>query len=467
MKSLFAAWVLVTVAALAGCSSSDSTAKTGASSGGPAVITDGGVATSSLDIPIPEGLWTKTTNIAHYKVYATRDDAITWFNGAKGENASIATDVAVPSSDARYADVDQEVAQIWAGFQQVFARDTQDLPAPIVILTDPASKLPGAYAVYDGALGLSPNVFMIQTPTLPLGQVALRGVIAHELTHHVLKHKWPGIEDQIERWYDATKTLKSGLGFDQTNDDEVAKIGLNYVNIALGTGDEPVTQWNGWDRPDSAIDYYRQLIHTKAAATSAAPCTDSDTSRNALITFADPLRDQATGEFVASTAQLAQLDTLTKDAVVKETTCATAVTGTFFDIVAADSGQTEATVRAGASADQVTANDAASNAYDAIVRLTKASDAELIATDTKNLRHYTFEEQADDMSQVVLFALSEDFHGIITFLQQGALTDAGRAECTGFGTTEPPYGILSDPHHGTCWRIWHSTTIATAMAAGH
>lgn len=432
---------------------------------------DGGVATAGgLDIPIPEGIWTKATNIEHYKVYASRDDAIAWFNSVKSEDASIASDTAVASSDARYADVDKEVASIWTGFQQVFPRDTQDLPAPIVILTNPASNLPGAYAVYDGGLGLSPNVFMIQTPTLPLGEVALRGVIAHELTHHVLKHKWPGIEDKIERWYDATKTTKSGFGFDQTNDDAIAKVGLDYVDRALLTGDYPLTQWNGWDRPSSAFDYYRALIHQQAAAKTAAPCADSDNARNALIGLVDPLRDQATGEFNATPAQLTQIDTMSKDAVAKETTCASAVTGTLFDIVAADQGQTEAQVRAGASPDQIAANDGASNAYDAIVRLTKADDTANLAVDTKNLRHYTFEEQADDMSQVVLFFLSFDVHGIIAYLQQGALTDsagsldnAQRAECTSYGTNEPPYGILSDPHHGTCWRIWHSTNLAAQL----
>lgn len=469
MKSFFAASVLVSFAILAGCSSSDS--KSGSSGGNPEAGGDGGVPnTAALDIPIPDGIWTKATNIEHYKVYATRDDAIAWFNGVKGEDASIANDTAVASSDPRYADIDAKVADIWKGFQQVFPRDTEDLPAPWVILTNPASNLPGAYAVYDGGLGLSPNVFMIQTPTLPIGDVALRGVIAHELTHHVLKHKWPGIEDKIERWYDATKTAKSGFGFDQTNDDGVAANGLKYVNAADSTGDYPLTQWNGWDRPNSAFDYYRALIHQQAAAKSAGPCTDSDNSRNTLIDFVNPLRDQATGTFAATTDQLPQLDTLTKDAVAKETTCASAVTGQLFDIVAADQGTTSAQIRAGASPDQIAANDAASNAYDAIVRLTKSDDAAMLAIDTKNLRHYTFEEQADDMSQVVLFFLNEDVHGIIVYLQQGALTDsagtltnAQRSECTSYGTNEPPYGILSDPHHGTCWRIWHSTNLAAGL----
>ena len=52
-------------------------------------------------------------------------------------------------------------------------------------------------SLYDDALKQSPNVFIVQTPVLALDKAALRGVIAHELTHHVLKHKWPGIETKI------------------------------------------------------------------------------------------------------------------------------------------------------------------------------------------------------------------------------------------------------------------------------
>ena len=45
------------------------------------------------------------------------------------------------------------------------------------------------------------------------------------------------------------------------------------------------------------------------------------------------------------------------------------------------------------------------------------------------------------------------------------ITAAQKAECTTYGTNEPPYGILSDPHHGTCWRIWHSTNVANGLGS--
>lgn len=401
-------------------------------------------------------IWTKATNAAHYKVYADRAAAIAWFNGAqvlRGDNGA-PSDTPVAATDSRYADVDKKVADIWAGFVDQFAADTQDLPMPIVILVESSS--PGGYAVFDPDLGLSPNVFMIQTPSLTLGDDAVRGMIAHELAHHVLKHKWPGVSDKIEKWYDATKTTQDGFGLQQANDKALKTTGDKAQLYGSSTGDYPATQWNGWARPGGSLEQYVTYMHDRAKATNAGPCDTADTALEALAKQADSMRDSTTSSLSSDAAQLAQLDTLSKDYVAKETTCTSVVTGSFFKVIGEALGESEADIRKAALPDEIEANDTATSAYDALVRLAKKYDGAMLAMDLKNLRYYSYEEQADDVSIGVLKSLGQPGTGIVTFLQQGLLDAAARTKCDSLiAAGEPPYGVVSDAHHSRCWRVWH------------
>ena len=457
----------VVLALLTACSSDDANSSS-SSTGGPGssgtngdggtlpgLGDDGGGGDSQTDNNFT---WTLKTNIAHYKVYASRDEAIAWYtNATAGGETSGVGDKAVASSDARYADVDKEVADIFQGFKELFPVNTQDLPTPIVILTESAN--PGAYAVYDDALKQSPNVFMIQTPTLALDKAAVRGVIAHELTHHVLKHKWPGIEKKIEVYYDATKTTGNGFGFEQTGDQDAYKAALPIKVYGESTGDFAVTQWNGYTRPEGTLYDFVQYIHDKAKKTNAAPCADAETAENALKTFADPLRDRATFTIAATPEQLTQLGNLTTTYVQKETACVSVVAGKFYDVIGEALGQTADQIKDSASTAEKEANDATPNAYAALVYLTKKYDQALIAAPT-NLRIYTYEEQADDTAVSVNFYLDQDPNGLTTYFRTGALDAAARTKCDGLVSAgEPPYGGLADPHHATCWRVWHTQKI--------
>jgi hypothetical protein len=447
------------------CSSSDSTNKANPD-GGTNPLGDGGLG-GTLVSALPVDLtthpyWTKSTNIAHYKVFQTRDEAITWFKSAQGRGDNgLASDTPVASSDPRYAAIDATVKDVWDGFVENFPDDTKDLPVPFVILIN--SQKAGAYALYDDALGASPNAFMIQTPSLAVGDIPLRGLIAHELTHHVLKHKWPGVEDKIEIWYDASKAAADGFGFQQANSPATHDTGKKAQLYGLATGDFSATQWNGVARPGSTIQSLVDALHQKAVATNAGPCGDADTASNALLTFADPLRDRATNTFNTTPDQLTQLGTLSSAYVTKETACTSVVTGTLFQFLATSNGTTEANIRSQASQPEIDANDKATSAYDATLKLTAGYDQYITSTDLKNVRYYSFEEQADDVAVNLLAVIAFDKTGITKFLQQAILDDAGRTECDKLVTSEPPYGIMSDPHHSTCWRIWHTSKLAASV----
>jgi hypothetical protein len=452
--------------ALMGCSSDDSPNNAnpggGTSSGNP-VNPDGGPVGPSG--PDGHAFWTKSTNIAHYKIFPDRAAAIAWFTGVQGRgDTGLESDKPVPATDGRYADIDKKVEEVWKGFQAGFQADTQDLPTPIVVLVD--SPKPGAYALWDPDLGLSPNVFMIQTPTLTLGDDAIRGVIAHELAHHVLKHKWPGVSDKIEIWYDATKTVEHGFGFEQANDAAIKKTGKTAQVYGQSTGDYPLTQWNGATRRGGTLDDFVGYVHVKAKATNAAACADADTAYEAMLAYADPYRDRATNTLTMTPDQLTQLDSLSKTYIAKETTCTSVVKDGFFKVVGEALGISEADAREQATPEEIAAADQSTSAFDALVRITKKYDEYMTTNDYKNTRYFSFEEQADDTSIGVLKNLGFAADGITTYLKKGALDETALAKCNALGTTnEPPYGIISDPHHSTCWRIWHTTKVVAFVSS--
>lgn len=452
---------LLVLGLLAGCSSDDTATNNPGTSSGTSGSTNPEGGSPIPGTPGDHSYWTKSTNIAHYKVFPDRAAAITWFQSVQDRgDTGLENDTAVPGTDGRYADVDEKVAEVYKGFQDQYPADTQDLPVPIVVLVE--SPRPGAYAVYDPELGISPNVFMIQTPTLKLGDDALRGVIAHELTHHVFKHKWPGVEQKIEKWYDATKTTGDGFGFEQSNDTAVAKIGKTAQVYGQSTGDYPLTQWNGATRPGGTLDDFVGYLHVKAKATNAAACADSDAAYIALVNYTDPLRDRATSTLAPTPEQLTQIDTLSKAYITKETACTSVVTMKFFALVGEALGISEAAAREQASPAEIDANDNATSAFDALVRIAKKYDEYMTTTDLKNVRYYSFEEQADDASIAILKSLKLTSSGITTYLYQGVLDETGRAKCNSYQESEPPYGVLSDPHHSACWRIWHTKKLDKA-----
>lgn len=449
---------------LAGCSSDDSAGGGGTNPDGGPVLTNPEGGSPVVQGPDGHAFWTKKTNIEHYKVYADRAAAIQWFNDGKARgDTGLGDDKVVAATDPRYADVDKKVADIWKAFQAQFPADTQDLPAPIVLLVD--SPSPGAYAVWDGSLGVSPNIFMIQTPTLPLGDDAVRGVIAHELAHHVLKHKWPGVSDKIEIWYDATKTSDHGFGFEQANDPTIKSNGKKAQIYGSSTGDYPLTQWNGATRRGGSFDDFVGYIHVKAKATNAQACTDADTAFEAMLGYANPFRDPAFSNITMTADQLAQLDTLSKAYIAKEMTCTSVVKQTFFQIVSEALGITETDARDQTGPAEVALADKATSAFDAIVQIVKMYDDFMTKTDLKNTRYFSYEEQADDTSVGILKALGYADNGMATFLQKGVMNEAGLAKCNALNGAEPPYGIISDPHHSACWRTWHIAKVVAFVDA--
>jgi hypothetical protein len=104
---------------------------------------------------------------------------------------------------------------------------------------------------------------------------------------------------------------------------------------------------------------------------------------------------------------------------------------------------------------------AAATLVDEITSLTTSvftrmrAEAESIDLDT--VRYYSYEEQADDASIYVLATLGRNPEGQALFLAHSLMSAEQRTACFDrlHSTGDAPYGLLSDPHHGACWRVGH------------
>src|SRR5262249_45849882 len=156
--------------------------------------------TLARTMPLPEGHWQKPTNIEHYKIFTTHAEALAWFETWKVSELGVLhgnnNDKVVPLDDPRYGTLESELAVVWKAYLELFPRDTEGLKTPPFIVLTNTPKV-DAFALYDRQIGLSPHAFVVTVGALGSGETkadanALRGLIAHELAHYVLKHNWPG-----------------------------------------------------------------------------------------------------------------------------------------------------------------------------------------------------------------------------------------------------------------------------------
>jgi hypothetical protein len=402
-----------------------------------------------------------------FKVFASQDAAFAWATDfekkyAAMQGAPVRTQVA--PSDPRYATATKVVGDLWRAFGQLYPDRIAGLPAPyVVILEDPTVN---AYAVYDPDLKQMADTFFILTgalgsATAPVSEGALYGLVGHELTHLLLLHKYPGVDRSI--YYQVHGAEE--LGFLQEQDANAQSAIEQWTDLSQWVGDFPYPEFNGV--PLLAGATLNQLLApTVARASSAASpppaCAQAYAAGKAANDFMLATFDQVNFLWPLTDDQKTQASKLT-------TTLASAVHDclaggpTFVQALAQMNNLDEATARSALGSDPDMAPQLDNpNVMDAVVAVTNAKFAKLQALqkqyDYSTMRVRTYEEEADDNSMLTTHLLRKDSKGIGEFLFQEALpSDAARGQCTSIlnAGNVPGYGMLADPHHGTCYRVYH------------
>jgi hypothetical protein len=419
-------------------------------------------------MPLPEGRWTKPTNIEHYKMFATHEDAIGWFNGAVPKYF-VNPPKAIPLTNPHYDVLEKELDTIWKSFVELFPRDTEGLTKPpFIVLTD--SRDVNAFVMYDSDLGVSPHAFIVNLGVFTskngkANDVQLRGLIAHELAHHVLKHQWPGNKDKTQKWYSIDAATADGFGWQQKDDLKLREKGQLFINNGIYTGDYPLAEWNGVSRTGGTLAGTFTYVHRDSKTKEPEKCAEAEGAQKAIDAYLNTIRDPF-GNLSLTAPNRTRLDELTKRFVDKEILCgASSGTATLWTSLAKQLGTSEATQKARLPKSTATIIDSAKSPTEALFKLVKTYDETALGLDASKLRYYSTEEEADDVSVNVLFRSRLDPNAAASFFEDIMLDDKTAKACTASANMgEPPYGFLRDPHHDTCWRIWHLKALVTYLS---
>jgi len=158
-----------------------------------------------------------------------------------------------------------------------------------------------------------------------------------------------------------------------------------------------------------------------------------------------------------------------------KTECLVNVTEDFIDLMAALQGKTPAEIEAMMSQhdkDLVKGkhivDGIAAIAADrrATMRMAEATFTMQTGRPWSALRYFSFEEDADDVSVMVLRGAKLDPAGNATFLATAIPDHLARCEQIIATGKAPPYGVeVADEHHATCWRLFHIRQLAKAGTA--
>jgi hypothetical protein len=432
---------------------------------------------------LPEGIWTRATNLDHYHVFASQDEAVAWFEAfdvAKSADEGRPADKVVPHDDTRYASLEGDIASLWLAFQRLFPRDTQDLDGPPRVLLIERTDV-NAYAAFDEALtcrpggpaGCAPHAFIVHTASLGMGHPAttidpLPGLLAHELSHHVLKHTWPGVADKVKKYYAASAWPR--LGAPAGDDAALRATGEKWIDFAKVAGPFPVDELHGlpWLGTQPLFAGTLTELVSQAKASGGSGCADVAAAAKDLDAFVPSVVDVADQALLVDGERGKKLDMLSSALVGKLEPCLASVHDSLYDVIAQQTSGvlTPKAVEGAFSSAERSVVDAAHTPFDALLAVTEKTYQEMRAIDTSGVRFYSIEEEADEVGIHALFRSGRDARSLATFFGYVFLDDASRGACDAriAKNTEPPFGILSDEHHATCWRIDHARRLVRYLS---
>lgn len=392
-----------------------------------------------------------------YIVFDSREEAIAWLKKNKPE---LAANI-LPFEHLIYERPLRILGSIWGSYQDLYPDRSSKLPIPELVIVD-YPYVDGSTLTEDSTEHI-PAIFQISKPAAETTHNSIAGLMAHELTHYLFPDFQPV--------YYQKKGKTEPLGYNQENELQAELVVKEWTKLTKNVGPFVLDELNGLPFQfinDGQLSYFLTAGARKYGDPLKPSCVRASTSEvewniyfiKHYISFVDfSLKleaDQRQNIRSKTEAYIGDLRDCLKNRKVD-----------FLDLAMTVTGWSQDQVK------QRYVGEAAifqnySDAVDGFMALTKVSYTRmkemLIQYDLASYRTYSYEEIADDNSVRILFHLGWNPNGLREFIEA-----AGESYQAGFKKNcfeilnrgeVPGYGLLSDPHHGACYRIFHIEEIS-------
>jgi len=399
-----------------------------------------------------------------FRTFATDAEAATWWMTEQtkiGQSFPI-----VPESDPRFGKVRDALDQGWAAFKVHRPVGTLAAKRPALVLVDKPMIQNAAFVYGDTD---QPFAVMVETPAL-VGNVTteeLLGVMMHELQHAVGLHKLGMNGDKLRAFYVAP-TGSEPLGRNQNDDANLHMLGTAWREAAAQVGSYSQSELGGF--PFAGV-FYQMMSTVAGQAVQAHPdvCTAPvqalNDAQGAATANEDPLDSSLTVDLQTVAPQIeSALGSLKADCLPSFP----------YDLIQV--GASMAMVTPEQYEAMLEPRDVALvkgkhfvDGLIAIVEDRRATmrDAEAMFQSAtgepwSQLRFFSYEEDADDVSTIVMRAAHKDPNAMSKFFLT-VLPPAVASACSAkVASGLPGYGVdLTDEHHALCWRVGHEQRAAT------
>jgi hypothetical protein len=431
----------------------------------------------------------------YYQVFESKEKAAEWV-GHMLEQQPDAGTLKEVTDDAR---LNRLVGEVFEGFKHAFPRETAGLPPTpprvVILEKDQINAFAMGPISIAGAPAKSPWLFFVNTKLLLTNAAdnELRGVFAHELGHLIIRTFLPEVAGRVRSFYMINGSENGVLGEAQDTNPAIQAHIEDILKHQLRVGGIPnlampvLYSLN----PPTYLNMIKSLAATGAHQPSAPPgCARVDGDLKALKDAQVALlpgKEEGLLMPRAPTAEESSRLELAAKAVSDDFhACFDGETDQppFLAMLAMFNGlppqaadpsnpQHEDLVKLALPVElRIDSDMPGASLAEKIFRADVMVRAELDALQKdpafpiEKLRVYDSEEDADDASIRVLSAIGQDPTGVGQFfvhhfMPSDAIERCNRALAAGESI---PYGNLIDTHPATCWRYYHATQFASALA---
>ena len=386
-----------------------------------------------------------------YIVFESRAEAEKWFREFHDSNA----DKMWAHSDSRYKNPELVLKKVWQGFERMFPERTVDLPVPELVIVEGN--------LLDGSAVRSPDekmadMFYMMSGATHVTDEEMAGFFAHELTHLL----FPDFQTK----YYQTHGNEEPLGFLQTNDPVVERVITEWNSLTEIVGAFPLPELNSL--PFSLIYDGKLFSFLNETAKLKGDPQNESCQR---ISQSDPewshdliynKLDFITETLPLSAEDLKHLEQKTRAYRADVISCLghekIAAAALMAQILKLDLLALPEKYKNVAAIFETQAN--AADGFFATVDQTFEKMRQFQKENNfSGLRYYSFEEIADDHSVRIMRSIG--YSGLaqekFLLLATESFQPGSSQKCLEVLNQGqiPHYGMLSDPHHSACYRIYH------------